>query len=73
MIQQVLAGSGVVLVSGWLSRVSKLWLLAYVVHDTGPKIKGREIDIFIDKRSEARQFGRKPVRVRVIDLPEPKR
>jgi len=45
----------------------------YVVHDTGPKIKGREIDIFIDKPSEARQFGRKPVRVRVIDLPEPKR
>src|SRR5829696_4581980 len=42
----------------------------YVVHDTGRTIKGREIDIFIDKRAEAKQFGRKPVRVRVLALPD---
>jgi 3D (Asp-Asp-Asp) domain-containing protein len=41
----------------------------YVVHDTGPKIKGREIDIFIDNRAEAKRFGRKMVRVRVLSLP----
>jgi 3D (Asp-Asp-Asp) domain-containing protein len=42
----------------------------YVVHDTGPKIKGREIDIFIDEPAEAKRFGRKTVRVRVLTLPE---
>ncbi|HYI95678.1 MAG TPA: 3D domain-containing protein [Bryobacteraceae bacterium] len=43
----------------------------YIVHDTGPKVKGREIDIFIDAPAEAKRFGRKTVRVRVITLPEP--
>jgi 3D (Asp-Asp-Asp) domain-containing protein len=39
---------------------------AYVVQDTGPAIKGREIDIFIDAPAEAKRFGRKQVKVRVI-------
>ena len=38
----------------------------YVVHDSGRKIKGREIDIFIDAPAEAKRFGKKPVRVRVV-------
>jgi 3D (Asp-Asp-Asp) domain-containing protein len=42
----------------------------YVVHDTGPKIKGREIDIFIDDAVEAKRFGRKAVRIRVLTLQE---
>jgi 3D (Asp-Asp-Asp) domain-containing protein len=42
----------------------------YVVHDTGPKIKGREIDVFIDDPGEAKRFGRKAVRIRVLTAPE---
>jgi 3D (Asp-Asp-Asp) domain-containing protein len=42
----------------------------YVVDDTGPKIKGREIDIFIDDPGEAKRFGRKAVRIRVLTLRE---
>lgn len=38
----------------------------YMVHDSGPKIKGREIDIFMDSAAEAKQFGKKEVRVRVL-------
>ncbi len=39
----------------------------YIVQDTGPRIKGREIDFFIDNPAEARRFGKKQVRVRVIN------
>jgi 3D (Asp-Asp-Asp) domain-containing protein len=39
----------------------------YVVHDTGPAVKGAEIDIFIDDPGEAKRFGRKQVRIRVLD------
>jgi 3D (Asp-Asp-Asp) domain-containing protein len=42
----------------------------YVVHDAGRKIKGREIDIFIDAPGEAKKFGRKQVSVRVLELPK---
>src|SRR3712207_4914141 len=38
----------------------------YVVHDTGRKISGREIDIFIDNPAEAKKFGKQQVRVRVL-------
>lgn len=38
----------------------------YTVHDNGPAIKGREVDIFIDNPAEAKQFGRQPVRVRIV-------
>jgi len=41
----------------------------YVVHDTGPAVKGAEIDIFIDDPGEAKRFGRKQVRVRVLEAP----
>jgi 3D (Asp-Asp-Asp) domain-containing protein len=36
------------------------------VHDTGPKVKGNEIDIFVENPAEAKKFGRKKVRVRVL-------
>ncbi|HYZ87002.1 MAG TPA: 3D domain-containing protein [Bryobacteraceae bacterium] len=42
----------------------------YVVHDAGRTIRGREIDIFIDAPAEAKRFGRKSVRVRVLGKPE---
>jgi 3D (Asp-Asp-Asp) domain-containing protein len=41
----------------------------YVVHDVGRKINGREIDIFIDNPVEAKKFGKKTVRVRVLAKP----
>jgi 3D (Asp-Asp-Asp) domain-containing protein len=43
----------------------------YVVKDTGRKIKGRKIDLFVPSHREARQFGKKDVRVKVVE-PAPK-
>lgn len=42
----------------------------YVVADTGRAIRGREIDIYMSKNSEARRFGRRDVRVEVLDYGE---
>ena len=39
----------------------------YVVQDRGPEIQGREIDVFIDATREARIFGKKKVRVRILE------
>ena len=41
----------------------------YTVQDSGPKIKGREVDIFIDNPAEAKKFGKKSVRVRILKKP----
>jgi 3D (Asp-Asp-Asp) domain-containing protein len=41
----------------------------YVVHDTGRKIHGHEVDIFIDNPAEAKRFGKKKVRVRILKQP----
>jgi 3D (Asp-Asp-Asp) domain-containing protein len=38
----------------------------YHVADTGPAIKGREIDIYLEKQDEARRFGRRNVRIEVL-------
>jgi 3D (Asp-Asp-Asp) domain-containing protein len=38
----------------------------YVVEDTGPAIKGHEIDIYLENQKEAREFGRRQVRVEVL-------
>jgi 3D (Asp-Asp-Asp) domain-containing protein len=38
----------------------------YVVHDTGPAIRGREIDIYVPSAAEARRFGRRAVKVEVL-------
>jgi 3D (Asp-Asp-Asp) domain-containing protein len=43
----------------------------YVVKDTGRKIKGRKIDLFVPSHREARQFGKKDVKVKVV-APAPK-
>ncbi len=40
----------------------------YMVADTGPKIQGRHIDIFIPNPQRAKRFGRKEVKVRVLHL-----
>ena len=38
----------------------------YVVRDTGPAIKGREIDIYLPDDAEAKRFGRRAVKVEVL-------
>ena len=42
----------------------------YVVHDSGRKIQGREIDIFMGTAAEAKKFGKKQVMVRVLQSPK---
>ena len=44
----------------------------YVVHDTGPAIKGREIDIYMPNDAEAKRFGRRTVQVEVLSRGEKK-
>jgi 3D (Asp-Asp-Asp) domain-containing protein len=38
----------------------------FTVLDTGPAVKGREIDIFMPDCAAARAFGRQAVRVRIV-------
>jgi 3D (Asp-Asp-Asp) domain-containing protein len=38
----------------------------YTVLDTGSKIRGRDLDIFMPSCGQAKRFGRQPVRVRVL-------
>lgn len=38
----------------------------YVVTDTGRKIKGQEIDIYLANDAEAKRFGHKRVRVEIL-------
>ena len=38
----------------------------YVVHDTGPAIRGREIDIYMPSDTAAKRFGRRTVKVEVL-------
>lgn len=42
----------------------------YLIHDSGRKVNGRHIDLFIDDPAEAKRFGNKPVRVRVLSHPK---
>ena len=41
----------------------------YTVADTGQKVKGLVIDIYVPTAHEAKEFGKKRVRVEVLDLP----
>lgn len=40
----------------------------YVVADTGAKIQGRRLDIYMPSERECKKFGVKPVRVRIVSL-----
>jgi 3D (Asp-Asp-Asp) domain-containing protein len=42
------------------------WGRTYTVMDTGARIKGRELDIFMASCADARRFGRRIVNVRVM-------
>lgn len=43
----------------------------YLVLDTGPRIKGRKIDIYMPDRREAISFGCRPVRLKVLGRVHP--
>jgi 3D (Asp-Asp-Asp) domain-containing protein len=49
------------------SRHSKV----YAVLDTGPAVKGNHVDIFMPDCHAAKQFGRRPVLVKVIEVQRP--
>lgn len=38
----------------------------FTVHDTGPAVKGREVDIFMEDCAAAKRFGRQKVRLRIL-------
>lgn len=38
----------------------------YVVRDTGPAVKGHEIDIYMANDAEAKRFGRRRVKVEIV-------
>ena len=40
----------------------------YTVMDTGPSVRGRELDLYLWSCQEAQAFGRRPVRVTVLRL-----
>jgi 3D (Asp-Asp-Asp) domain-containing protein len=41
----------------------------YTVIDTGRKVKGQVIDIYMPSVREAREFGKKPVKVEILESP----
>ncbi|HEY9284568.1 MAG TPA: 3D domain-containing protein, partial [Pyrinomonadaceae bacterium] len=50
----------------------------YVVADTGGLVRGRKIDIWVPSNREAMRFGRRPVKLTVLNYggrraPKPKR
>lgn len=66
--QGVIAADPRIFPLGTLVRVSGAgpYSGSYVVTDTGSKVIGHQIDIFIPNRLQARRFGRKLVTVHVI-------
>lgn len=39
----------------------------YTVLDTGPKVRGRSLDIFMTSCARARKFGKRTVEVRILE------
>jgi 3D (Asp-Asp-Asp) domain-containing protein len=48
------------------------WSGIYTVTDTGRKVQGNSVDIFIPNAAAAKEFGRKPVRIRVLRVGDEK-
>jgi len=38
----------------------------YMVRDSGRKVNGRQIDIYMKSEREAKEFGKKEVRIRIL-------
>lgn len=51
-----------------LSRPSGEALGIFVVMDTGGAVKGRKVDVYLADCAKAKRWGRKPLRVEVIDI-----
>jgi 3D (Asp-Asp-Asp) domain-containing protein len=49
------------------------WSGVYTVHDTGGKIKGNIIDVWVPTTREARRFGRRPIKLHVLHFANKKR
>ena len=64
----VVAADPAVLPLGSVIRISEAGTYSgrYVVTDTGSKIRGRHIDVYIPNQAEARQFGKKVVTVELL-------
>jgi 3D (Asp-Asp-Asp) domain-containing protein len=41
-----------------------------MIHDVGGKVKGRHVDLFVSSCSDARRWGRRNVRVRILHKPK---
>lgn len=44
------------------------WSRTYVITDTGSRVQGRHIDIFVPSEAEAKRFGKKMVLVQVLEI-----
>ena len=64
----IVAADNTVLPLGTRIRVTLAGIYSgiYTVRDTGAKVLGRHIDIFIPNHAAAKQFGKKMVQVRVL-------
>ena len=62
---RVLPMGATIRVTGLLGRRPQ----TFTVADTGPAVKGNEIDVFIGDCARAKAFGRRQVQVRVLKLP----
>ncbi len=48
------------------------WSGTYTVTDTGRKVRGNSVDIFIPSEAAAKEFGKKRVRVRILRVGDEK-
>lgn len=71
----VVAADPTILPLGWRIRVSGAGVYSgvYVVTDTGPKVKGRHIDLYLESAAEAKHFGKIMVTVRVLSYGDNKK
>ena len=65
----IVAADPAVLPLGSRIRITRAGLYngIYIVTDTGNRIGGRHIDLYMRSTAEARQFGKKTVMVQVLD------
>jgi 3D (Asp-Asp-Asp) domain-containing protein len=64
----IVAADPALLPIGTVIRVSGLAAYdgVYTVKDTGPKVKGRRVDLYVANCAEAVRFGRRPARVSIV-------
>ena len=45
----------------------------YIVNDTGPKVNGRAVDIYVPDEAAAKRFGKKDVTVQILNRADQKK